>query len=359
MTLNNKVISFIVCSNGYGHLKRVIAVVTNILKLSDKIDVVVFCSGKNMKIAQEEINFFGLDARCTYCTDLSYNELDWISKDGVSFTKFINWQTELSSHPILITSDLVISDNHITPITVFENVKLMGSFIWSDVVNYSNNDVEKIKEIEFLFLQKRKPEMYCLNSFAMPALIKNTIAVQLPWFCEPFEINEKPKESGILISGGGTALINDHLSKVALNLIKLGFQENIYLDSKLYELIGGVADRRIRKFSFSNLDFFNLKAIVCRPGIGILTDCVKYGLPPIVINDGFNEEINHNASTVNKLEIGRSFSMSEYSIHQLSNEIILILNDRAELSRFRENIKEQKTGGAAKAAQLIVDSIKY
>ena len=338
-------------------MNRVLSVVTNILKLTDKIDIVLFCPETHIKIAKEEINFVGMGARCTYHSDLSKNELDWISKDGVSLTKLVNWQDELSSHPILINSDLIISDNHITPVTIFENVKLMGSFIWDDVVNYNNIEVEKIKEIEFLSLQKIRPEMYCLNNFAMPAVIEKTTSVQLPWFCEPFETKDISDESAILITGGGTALINEHLSKVALNLIELGFQENIYLDSKLYELIGGVSDSRIRKFTFSNLDFFNLKAIVCRPGIGILTDCVKYGLPPIVINDGFNEEINHNATTVNKLELGRSFNMSEYSINQISNEIILILNDRAKLSRFRENIKTQKTGGAAKAAELIVNSI--
>lgn len=355
--MNKILISFIVCSNGYGHLKRVLSVVKNILRINDKIDIVIFCPDSHINFAKGEINFVGVGARCSFNSDVSTSELNWTSSGGVSLAKFVKWQNELSSHPVLIQSNLIVSDNHVTPVTIFENVKLMGSFIWDDVVNFRNKDVNKIKDVEFFFLDKRKPEMYCLNDFAMPAVVEKTSSVQLPWFCERFEAKDKSEEKSILVTGGGTALTNAYLFNVTLNLLELGVHDIIYLDSMLFELMSGISDKRIRKFTFTDLDFFNLKAIVCRPGIGILTDCIKYGIPPIVIDDGFNLEISHNANTINRLELGKSFNISENTILQVSNEIIRILNNGELLTRFREKIKLQKTGGAEKAAELIVTSI--
>ncbi len=101
-------------------------------------------------------------------------------------------------------------------------------------------------------------------------------------------------------------------------------------------------------------NFASLMAIICRPGVGILTDCVRFAKPALVVNDGYNKEINHNASRVNELGIGRSFNSREMSISELAGSLARLLTDEAALKEFTATIKGLETGGARKAADYLL-----
>jgi len=355
--LNNfKLISFIICSNGYGHLKRVLSVIKHILNYGSEIKIALFCADSHIRIAKKEINFANNLFFCKFYSELSKNELNWIVDGGVTKNKFDNWKLDIQTNSILQKSHLIISDNHITPLTVFPNVKLMGSFLWDDVSHLNSQESQKVIEEEIGCLKKHRPDMFCLKYFAMPSIFQYANPIELPWYCEKYYGSEGSKRESILITGGGTALLNFHLSKLVEKIIAIGISETIFLDSKLYDLLCENKELNIKKFSFSDQDFFALKAIICRPGIGILTDCVKFGIPPIVINDGFNNEIDYNSMMVQKLNIGKSFDLRYNEISFIASEIKSIFQNDALMKSFQNSIDKQETNGAKLAAEIIVNS---
>jgi len=353
---NFKLISFIICSNGYGHLKRVLSVIKHILGNSSEIKIALFCPDSHIKIAKGEINFSDNLSSCTFYSVLSKNELNWIVDGGVTKNKFDNWKLDIQTNTILQKSHLIISDNHITPLTIFSNVKLMGSFLWDDVSNLNSQESQKVIEEEIGCLTKHKPDIFCLRYFAMPSVFKYANPIELPWFCEKYYGCEGSKRESILITGGGTALLNFQLSKLVEKIIAIGIGETIFLDSKLYNLLCENKQLNIKKFSFSDQDFFALKAIICRPGIGILTDCVKFGIPPIVINDGFNKEIDYNSLIVEELNIGKSFDLKYNDISFIASEIKNILQNVTLMESYQNSIEKQETNGAKLAAEIIINS---
>ncbi len=352
-----RLVSFIICSNGYGHLKRVLSIIPPLLELSNTISVAVFCPGSHIELAKREINFqpgLNLD----FYSDASFNEISWLNSDGISIQKYRNWQEELRKHPILNKSHLIVSDNHLLPITVFPNVILMGSFLWHDVVNFRNDDVDFLVENEKKQLLKLKPKMICLSEMAMPEVLTKTTPIKTPWICHKYSSSSIYKvENSILITGGGTALINNTLAEIALKLQIANRALQVFVDSKIYDLLKDKKENKALKFGFSNSEFASLSAVICRPGIGILTDCVRYNVPPIAINDGFNNEIHHNARRINELGFGASFDSSNHSTTELVDKILIFFSNKATLAACMSKLQNQKTEGSDFVANVIQQSI--
>ena len=108
-------------------------------------------------------------------------------------------------------------------------------------------------------------------------------------------------------------------------------------------------------FSFTDNDFIKLNAILCRPGIGILTDCVKYNIPAIAINDEINLEIINNSFKVESQKIGISINIKKINnISDICNQILIFLNNKKEINSIRYCIKKQKYNGSDFAAKFII-----
>lgn len=350
-------VSFIICSNGYGHLKRVLSIVPYLFEYIPEIEIALFCNKRLIELANKEINF-KVGIKLNFYSNATANEIGWLTPEGISKAKYCFWQNELQKNPILNKSILIVSDNHFLPLTLFPNVILMGSFLWHDVVSFHNSEVDEIVKNEREQLTRIKPRMICLSEMAMPEVLNKTIAIKTPWICKKFNSSTRFKNGNrILITGGGTALINETLAKISLQLQTENSDLQLFVDSKLFDILSKYPENQVRKFNFTDQEFSNLDAVVCRPGIGILTDCVKYNLPPIAINDGFNSEIRHNAKRIIDLEIGTSFNSFSHTINELANKIAIFFNNKEYLEKCFDNLKEQKTDGAIFVANYIKQSM--
>jgi UDP-N-acetylglucosamine:LPS N-acetylglucosamine transferase len=101
-----------------------------------------------------------------------------------------------------------------------------------------------------------------------------------------------------------------------------------------------------------------LTTIICRPGIGILTECVKYSIPVIAVYDNSNKEISHNAKKITALKIGSSIHInnnfvSDYYVQKIKN----IINSRTILTKYTKEILKQDINGAEKATNLILKEL--
>jgi len=348
-------IAFIICSNGYGHLKRNLAVISSLIDLNPTIHIDIFCKPKLTQMAFTQINFKN-GKHLNFHDNATRNEISWLKKEHITIAKYNEWSVELKNNEGLKKADIIVSDNHILPLRVYPNVKLMGSFLWHDVNLIWNKDTSLIAKEEHDFIKIYKPDMLCLDGLAMPEVLNCTNPIKLPWFCNKLSVNKsKFSTKRLLVTGGGTNLLDELLCRYTMALAISEPELQIFIDNNLFKSKKLSSYKNINKFSFSNENFSSLTAVVCRPGIGILTDCVMYNIPVIVINDEYNNEIVNNAVKIEKIGIGISFS-SRMPTNDMVIETLAILNNTSLLSSFSHKISILPTGGAELAAEYLLNT---
>lgn len=351
-------ISFFVCSNGYGHLKRVLLVVSNILRIKPDQAINIFCTEEHRVFAQREINFVG-DRGINFDTSLSVNEVSWLNSSTMKFTQYQQWADDFLANSIFQSSALVVSDNHVLPARMHRNAMLMGSFLWHDATLITSPDIEIIRKEEIEYLLEHKPELICVRDMVMPGIVSQTSPIKMPWFCSKYEGKRgKTRKKRFLVTGGGTELINDTLLKVIDFVSQFNPEVLFFLDSKLFRKATFKNRENIQLFEFEDDHFASLSGVICRPGVGVLTDCVRFNLPAIVLNDGYNLEIQHNADCVNYLEIGKSIDIHNTSVETISTNVSNLINNTIYLNKFTNELKDIKGGGALQAAHIILQKLK-
>ena len=85
-------------------------------------------------------------------------------------------------------------------------------------------------------------------------------------------------------------------------LASAGF--SVSLDQSLY---AAVEHSDFKRFDFSDNSFQQLDWIICRPGMGILTDAVQYGIPVGALYET-DAEMQHNAQRIEHLQLGLNIS---------------------------------------------------
>lgn len=352
---NSIKISFIVCSNGFGHFKRVLGVAQALVKANTNCRITIFCSDKHIDlISNVQPNFrIGSDKKIRFNKSISRFEINFLKIKAGSYLKYQKWIQVIAANKELMESNLIVSDNQIAPLNAFNNVILMGSFIWHDLIKSSVVDYKMIVALEKKILKAYKPKILCLRSMAMDNLSKNAIPVFAPWFTEKHESRFSKKENSVLITGGGTSLFDDVLIQISNYLLNLDNQLIIHLDSKLFNKYDS-PDERVKLFSFKDEDFGKLKSIICRPGIGILTDCVKYNIPVIAINDNSNLEISSNALNAERLKLGVLFNIKKSNYLNTSIQIVTFLKNNSALENFRMTIEKQECNGSSFAANYLL-----
>ena len=352
----NKLISFIVCSNGYGHIKRVITVVNEINFIDKNIKTIIFINKTHLKFLKASPNFkINEPDRVVFKTTLSEFEPFW--DKNLSFKLYQSWNKKLSQNKFINKSNLIISDNYISPLGVLNNVILMGSFLWIDIEN-RNKDINKIIDYENNLLFKNKPEMLCQKDLVMNSVADKTNAIKLPWFCSKTtnQLNLNKKNS-ILFTGGGTKNNNNFLVKIIKQIRKEDINLKCFVDKNLYKYFKNENPKKIiQEFDFSEDSFSTIKYIVCRPGVGILTDCIKYEIVPIALDFNDNSEMKFNSNIISKIEIGYSLVISE-KINEIAIEILGYINDNKSYLSILKKVKSQLTGGHLEAAKNILSRI--
>jgi UDP:flavonoid glycosyltransferase YjiC (YdhE family) len=335
----------------------VLQVINELVKVDPELKINLFTQDAQINYAQKEINF-KREVQIAFDSELSELEISWIDKTHFTKQHYNDWLDSVSNNNVLKTSDLIVSDNHVLPARVFDNVVLMGSFLWHDSTENMYAEQLEIARSERDFLFKKKPTLLCLKDMVMQETLNNQVELEmLPWFTNRYtgEIKKYLQES-ILVTGGGTELINKDLLEIVIVLGKLMPEIDLYLDSKLYKMSEAITESvRVKQFDFTNQSFAGLKAILCRPGVGILTDCVRYQVPALVINDGYNHEIKHNANQVDKLGIGVSFHTNQMELKEIAHLLKLTIQNENLMSGFKKSLSKRETGGAKYAASYLIN----
>ena len=318
------------------------------------VTVNFFCKEPQLLYARNEINF-KKDIKINYFSKYSENEFSWIEEEKITWERYQNWKQTLLCSPELNTSELIISDNHVLPLSLFDRVMLMGSFLWHDSTIPSTREAKEIIAHERGLLHCKPSSLICLGDMVMPSLANQVSLLKQGWFTQRSELPKK-RSNGlkVLVTGGGTELINKQLLSLAILLSEQQSQIEFFLDSKLFRS-GKNLNSQFNLFSFSEDDFAYLDFVICRPGIGILTDCVRYSLPAIVLNDGFNHEINHNTKRVNELGIGIGLDLNERNGREVAEKIGSVIKDKEFKEKCSNQLRSREVNGAISAAEEILN----
>jgi UDP-N-acetylglucosamine:LPS N-acetylglucosamine transferase len=134
--------------------------------------------------------------------------------------------------------------------------------------------------------------MICNQSLASNAVMSLTNPVGTSWMIE--EINNRtPTElrQSILVHGGGTRSLDSEVFKIASMLRQEG-----------YEVFTDLEDDK-DGFDYHEDTWRKIGVVVCRPGAGTATECVKWKIPMLVLRDKRNSEAEFNAEVLIRLGI--------------------------------------------------------
>ncbi|MEQ6123452.1 hypothetical protein AAON49_04555 [Pseudotenacibaculum sp. MALMAid0570] len=345
-------ISFIICSNGYGHFKRVLAVCRELQNGKSNISIHVFCSPNHLDFLENEPNFLLLTDTVSFHTDLFHKEPKWVmDPNSIERASWEAWIDEIKSNAIINSSKIIVSDNQVAPVILDKEVILMGSFLWPLIrLEQTRKEFLELQLIERKMLLERKVDCICVGDIRMPIIDKYTNPIKSPWFCSK-SIDRKQKyiekkKASILITGGGTKMLTELLVELYKQMSILA-KFNIYVDSNLFWHLNELGENP-NKFPFNEESFNELDLIICRPGVGILTDAVTYNIPVSVLEED-NEEIIHNAKTVEKLGLG--------IIYKEVNDVINMMRNKFFLNQCIKNLENRKTEGALFTAEYLRNKI--
>lgn len=334
---------FIVCSNGFGHLKRVLKVVSALKKVSSDCRILIECKESNLaQISKEPAIAALINAdNVTFSHEVLNQEPEY--NGSSSFGEFEIWLNTLKPpNP----DEMVILDNEGILLKIFPDAVLMGSFLWSDVIESKGWDsLAPYTEVERQLLKRAKPYMLGLSDMATDSVRNNTRFVPLPWFVKDHNTTENVEKSDILITMGGSGKEKEFMDLPLLSGLER-FENRVYADGRLRESLNG----RFKTFDFSAASFNKVKLVIGRPGIGILTECVQYNIPIACIYEKDNAEMVHNAACVEKLGIGIDLMNIPQADHEYHVSYITNLDKQAG----KYNFNKIKYNGAELAANWLL-----
>lgn len=224
--------------------------------------------------------------------------------------RLLSWEERLVDLPELQSADLVLSDNLTAMLDHRPDAVLAGSFLWSEVLATAYPDHPRVaafaqKETERL--RKHRPPMLCVADLMMPAVRQQTTAVPLPWMCEE-PATPQPASRGnlplIAVAGGATGSAEDILGRAVEGLAQKAEANGwrLALPTGFRAYAGSLAAHDTLPFDATV--FASAAVMVCRPGVGTMTDCVTHRLPMVVLHEKNNPEMAHNGRRVRDLGLG-------------------------------------------------------
>jgi hypothetical protein len=345
-------IAFVICPHGFGHIRRVCEILSEFKYRKANAELSLFVKPDHYEKFE---SFF------SSWTSISISDVIWqlepmthapdFQSESYTYPDYQRWISELKQTFQNNPYDLVVSDNLYGVLEAYPNALIQGSFSWGEIG--SMNPVYNLvaayeKECQLKF----KPSQICLNRMSTP-LVRNFSRPHFThWWCVKNQERNTVytgKIQKILITAGGT--------KSALNQMN-DLVEKLS-DWPQFELL---ADKRVHQlqpintieFNFSEDEFNTLDLIIARPGIGILTESVKYSIPLFCYGEPGNLEMNFNSTTWSELNFGLNFQ------HKTAEEICDYLLDEdieGDLHFFRSNLLIEPCGGQIEAFDLLYNRI--
>lgn len=342
-------VAALVCPNGLGHFRRVVRILSNLRLLVDELSIDLICEQWQMQRTAGGVETNALlAAGARTHTGILSPGVTWsadpaLYRDG----RLSSWEDRIVECAPLRDADHVLSDNLGGVLRVRPDAVLSGSFLWSDVLHAahpSDDAVRAFADRERGLLSVRRPPMLCVDDIAMPAIGMFTERVGLPWMCERVPrrpVNGRPR---VAVLGGATGA-DDELLRTHIAALEATGDYELCLPRALLS-----SSPDALPFDHSLGEYATLAAVVCRPGVGTMTDCIATGVPLVCVFDSNNPELSHNSARVEALGVGEDVGRG--TADDVTRAVANVMASNATIQR---NIAMLRTDGAMAAAQWLAE----
>lgn len=271
--------------------------------------------------------------------------------------RMLTWHEELK--PLDLASfDLVLSDNLVEPLLYQPRTVLMGSFLWHDIYRIQFPDepvVRKYCESCDDLLGSRKPAMIVNRYFVMPGVRERVRLIEVGML--PPVVKGSVKRSaavpGVLFTGGasstGATLVRSFLEAVLEKRV-MPDCPRVFVERRMAEDL--TASGEWSAFDYDEDDFGQINAVVARPGMGAVADCIGTATPMFCVHEA-NPEMDHNARTLERLGLGRRLSSPGGCL----SEICAYFADRQALDAYQQRSAAIDKDGLEQTVQSLVPSL--
>lgn len=320
------IISIIACPNGFGHFFRLIDIAQHLSKFY-KINLICTKEQKNkINIKKyKNINFL-IILKQIIINEKNYDFLN----------KF--YFRDLEKIKEIKNSHLILSDNLINKIYKTKKFLLISNFFWGDVFNKNLKRFKDYKKIEEEFLKFNKiiqNRYFGIENYKAKKIIKiNFIGKKI--IAHNSATNFKNK---IIF------FYNKNKKNIPIKIIKK-LQNRYTIVSNYSSKKAGIEyynkEMGLKKFSF----------IMSRPGLGSITDSVRYNVPIIYyLEDENNNEMIVNISLIKKYRIG----LPIFKKTNISNEILKL--KILDYNKLFNNLKKFSFNGEKKILEYVKKQI--
>jgi len=302
-------VAMVISPNGLGHFRRCTRVALALLHQVPGMQVAIYACTWQWERMQQDSIIVALNKHPNLWRkdNLTAQALRWHTQEAAYFeTGFLHWHQALQNQQWLQEATLVISDNLTEVLQYRPDTVMMGSFLWGPVLKQAYGHLPNVQQWvshEEKLLSTYHPHMLCVQALAMPQLRQQTQAVGLPFFDLPRHTTRATPQApiGVAFLGGATGSLNTTLLKVAARLpfVTATFMQSYWPAAQKNPAAGS------QPFDFSNSAWQQIHLAIIRPGVGAITECVAWRVPMLLLVEGNNAEMKHNAQTVQAMGLGR------------------------------------------------------
>lgn len=331
-----KRIALIACSNGYGHIRRLLILADALIK--NNSHPVLFAPIHTVRrivktrniIYPEVIDF-----------DTQTSRENWLNGTAINWVNFT---------PNLDNFDIVISDNLIEILLIRPDAWLSGSFFWHESVN---KFPQRIKERSRELLLKYKPKMISSSLFSSKILKEYTQLYEVGIFSDinAYSIPSKgqSKNDALISCGKG-----GDVTGVTQNFInKLSKTKNTVFDTVWIEpnLFPESAPIWMKKANFTKEMYSSLMVSIIRPSVGTITDSFLYQSKVFLYYEASNLEMRDNAISIDVLNLG----VDSIGISDAWEDALFYMKQPALQRNFLKKVRGVSANGAKESANIILN----
>ncbi len=334
-----KSVALITCSNGFGHIRRVLLLAK---ALADRqLKVVIFGPLSSINIFDKENDLPAIEI---VDFNTQTNAENWINGSAE------NWYKDL---PDLSRFDIVVSDNLIEVLRVRHDAWLSGSFFWHESLEYFP---KKLKNKSKELLLKHKPRMISSALFASKYLKTYTDLHEVGIFTDSDSaqsLTANQSKNDVLISCGKGGDIVTH----AKNFITwLSQEKEVIFDTVWVEpsLFPKKPPHWMKKATFTKQMYQALVASVIRPGVGTVTDSLLAKSMVFLYYELDNFEMRENAASIDAVGLG----VDSFLITDAWHSALDYMDNSESQQRFNQKASALNINGTREATEILVSSLE-
>lgn len=284
-------IALVLCDHGLGHVRR--GLIRGWEFMNDGYSVTVFAP----KVAHEKLTSIIPCLEAVHVVDFSTKteRLSLCSEVKSSLA----WTSRLSN---IDSFDRVYCDNLPEILMVRPDATLMAQFFWHEVlIGVSSEYVELCRSL----LSVHNPEILGCQLFAMNHVRANPGFKPVQMAKNPHLVSARLAQrdrvrTDLLITGGSTDAADAEFRKIVASVINVGQIDDwsVHVDPRL---LPEDPPTWMQPARFDVEMYLSLRAAICRPGLGVVTDLITSGVLPKPLYEAGNLEMIHNAGVLNAI----------------------------------------------------------